>query len=203
MTDKREWQRLSNEAWFAKRRGDFRAAERLLLAAIHEVSSNQEDRAELCLTLNTLADLYANYGEISEAIRIAKSIVETRRIMPISYRNLLGSDLMFLAMALNDAGQVAEAVRAAEEGVHIYSDLMGCQHSETLRMGAFLAEAKRKLTGTRACRRKSRIAAACYVTKSARSTSIALLLQSMLNDTTNKRSTMDFTHSVQGVFACR
>jgi tetratricopeptide (TPR) repeat protein len=140
MGDKRIWQDLRNQAWDAKRRGDFQQAVSLLTAAVQEVSTLPEDRADLSMTLNTLANLYAETGQVTNAIEIATRDIEVCRQLPGEARILLGSSLMFLAHVLLEARRYAEAIDPATEGAKIYSTVMGEAHSETVRMRQVLAE---------------------------------------------------------------
>ena len=145
MGDKRKYQNLRDQAFLAKRKGDFREAESLLIAAVREVSEDPHDRPDLSRTLNTLAYLYVVSGELSRSIEIANSDVEVCRQLPTESRILLGNALMFLAGVLIEAGEYSGAVSAAEEGIPIYANVMGENHSETQRMRMILNEAQQKL----------------------------------------------------------
>ena len=144
MIDLRRWQQLKNEAWFAKKRGNFREAEVLLMAALNEVNTNPLLQEEMSLTLNILANHYVDTGDITEAIRIAKYDVKIRREIS-NAPSLLGSSLLTLAGVLTEAGQFAEVIPVAEEGVAIYAEVLGETHPETDRLRNLLSEAKRKL----------------------------------------------------------
>jgi tetratricopeptide (TPR) repeat protein len=146
MGDKRIWQDLRNQAWSAKRRGDFQQAVSLLTAAVQEVSTHPEDRPDLHVTLNTLASLYAETGQVTNAIEIATRDIEVCRQLPNEARILLGSSLMFLAHVLLEARRYAEVIDPATEGAEIYSTVMGETHSETVRMRQVLTEAHEGLT---------------------------------------------------------
>jgi tetratricopeptide (TPR) repeat protein len=113
MGEKRIWQDLSNQAWLAKRRGDFQQAVSLLTAALREVDTLPEDREDLHVTLNTLANLYAESGEVMKALEIAIRDIEVCRQFPSEARIFLGSSLMFLAHVLLEAGRHAEAIGPA------------------------------------------------------------------------------------------
>ena len=140
-----KWQQLKNDAWLAKQRGNFADAETLLFAALDEVSTNPLLREKMCLTLNILANLYVENGEFAEAIKIAKYDVQLLRELPNEKEMLLGSGLLTLAGILTVAGQYAEVIPFAEEGVKIYAKVLGENHSETDRMRNLLSEAKRNL----------------------------------------------------------
>lgn len=148
MRDKRLWQKLCNQSWFAKRRGDYQNAISLLDDAIREVCTLPEDRPDLHVTLNTLANLHAESGDLTTAIEIARRDIDVCRQLPSESSGLLGSSLMFLAHVLVEAGCLSEAIGPATEGVEIYSTEMGETHSETIRMRRVLAEIQAKLTLT-------------------------------------------------------
>jgi tetratricopeptide (TPR) repeat protein len=148
MADKRNWQELCNQAWFARKRHDFQQAETLLLAAVKEVSTKPEDRTRLHETLNSLANVYAENGELAKALETAKHDVEVCRQLPGESHILLGSALMFFTQILMQTGQYATAIAAAEEGLAIYVGILGKNHSETLRMTKVLTDAQEKVLQT-------------------------------------------------------
>ena len=134
MVNKARWQTLRQEAWEAKRNGHFEQSRTLFQASIDEVQDHTHDLEDLCLTLNGLADLHVQHGELEKAIEIARSIVATRRSIAGKGHILLGNDLMFLAMVLEEAGRYEEALPFAEEGAGIYLAEMGAEHYEAKRM---------------------------------------------------------------------
>jgi hypothetical protein len=144
MTRKSRWQQLKSDAWAARRRGDCERAEALFRAAADEASENNQDLGDLCITLNGLADLYAEQGQTKKAVETAKRIVSLRRRVAASQDILLGNDLMFLAMVLAEQGESHEAIVVAEEGAAIYSAVLGERHPETHRMMSFLAQEREK-----------------------------------------------------------
>jgi tetratricopeptide (TPR) repeat protein len=144
MADKRQWQELCNQAWFARKRGDYSQAASLLIAAAQEVNTSPEDRANLSETLNTLANVYAESGELPRAIEMAKKAIEVCRQLSSQPSILLGSALMFLAHVLLEARQSVQAAAAAEEGAEIYSIIMGEEHPETVRMRQVWIQAQDK-----------------------------------------------------------
>lgn len=147
MASKSKWQQLCNDAWFARKRCDFQTAKILLLSAVEEVKNDPADLVDLCVTLNTLANLYAENGDLPKAVAIARSIVELHRQSTGTERGFLGGHLMFLAMVLMEAGEFEEAVQFAEEGERFYAQVMGETHSETQRMRKVLTDARNQLAG--------------------------------------------------------
>ena len=138
-----KWQTLDSESWFARRRGDFPNAESLLLQAVEVASADPEDRSELCLSLNVLANLYADRGRLDDALALAERAVVVRRGMPQSRSGFLGADLMLVAQLLARCDRAADSIGAAEEGVSLYSQSMGPTHNETVRMSEVLADLRR------------------------------------------------------------
>jgi tetratricopeptide (TPR) repeat protein len=134
MVNKARWIQLKQEASAARRSGDFDRALELFEAAVEEVKEHTHDLADLCLTNNSLAALLADRGELEKSIELARSIVATRRTFAGEFDGLLGNDLMFLAMVLEEAGRCEEALPFAEEGAKIYVAQMGADHYEAKRM---------------------------------------------------------------------
>ena len=140
MQSKKRWQELRNAAWQARRNGEFDQAEKYLMEAIREAKLFEGNAQDLQETLNTLANFYAEQGRIDEAVEIAREIVRMHRHDSTSSPVLLANDLMFLAHVLVERGDVAEAILHAAEGVPLYEQMWGFDHSETQRMREFLRE---------------------------------------------------------------
>ena len=127
----KHWSELMMEAGEARRLGQYEKAEKLYMAALAQALPFAEAEAKRVYTtqvttlLNAIADFYRERGMLEIAIKFAREGLQLgRRIFPTGH-GLIGNDLMFLAMLLDQQGQYEEALKLADEGVAVYEKELG------------------------------------------------------------------------------
>jgi tetratricopeptide (TPR) repeat protein len=125
MLDKRSFQELRHRSVQAKHRGDLETAIQLALQAVSEARSLGESNPDLALTLNWLGDLYRRNDQLDLAVATAREgLAVRRRVAPASIA-LLGNDLMFLSLVLEQRGELREALACIREALPLYQEAYG------------------------------------------------------------------------------
>lgn len=120
------WSEIKFQAQDARRAGNYPEAEALFLEALRQALPLADtDDHQISILYNTIADFYRERGRLEKAETFAREGIELdRRHLP-AWEALLGNDLMFLAMLLDQQGRHVEALPLAEEGVSIYEKRLG------------------------------------------------------------------------------
>lgn len=139
------WSEIKIQAYDARRVGDYHQAEMLYREALRQALPFAGSDHQVSILYNTIADFYRERGMLETAEQFAREgIGLDRRHLP-AWEELLGNDLMFLAMLLDQQGRYAEALPLAEEGVSIYEKELGRENPHVAVQRRLLNSLRQKL----------------------------------------------------------
>jgi tetratricopeptide (TPR) repeat protein len=106
----------------AKHRGDLDTAIELALQAVNEARSWGESNPDLASALNSLGDLYRRNNQLDLAVATAREGLAVRRNAVPASDALVGNDLMFLSLVLEQRDELQEALACRREALPLYQE---------------------------------------------------------------------------------
>lgn len=114
------WQSLQGEAIRWKFLKQYSRAIECLIQAL-EITQHSDDLLdETATTLNYLASIYLEAGQLAQAEAAIREALEKRSRLPADRQELVASDYMMLSTVLSLLGRHAEALDAGEKGFALH-----------------------------------------------------------------------------------